>query len=88
MPVTLDDVDQWGRPVMYTPCGRIDLPVLAKQGVTLELLLRRYVVQAEKLRLAVGRSADPLAGHLQVQRRPATSVPHHTAVPEVHLSYK
>ena len=69
-PITLDGVDRVGRPVMYTPCGRIDLPKLAKQGVTIELLLRRYVVEAEKVRLALGRAEDPLAGHLQVRCPP------------------
>ncbi|KAL1510918.1 hypothetical protein AB1Y20_005747 [Prymnesium parvum] len=65
-PVALDGVDALGRPIMYTPCGNVNLPALAKEGVTLELLVRRYVVAAEKVRWALLKSDDPLQGHLQI----------------------
>jgi len=58
--------DKMSRPVMFLVFSGLDLVALAAEGVTVDLLIRRYVHEMEKLRLAVGASPDPFAGHLQI----------------------
>ncbi|KAL1514630.1 hypothetical protein AB1Y20_003723 [Prymnesium parvum] len=58
--------DRKGRPIMYVPYGGIDLPTLAERGITQRHLIRRYIQEMEKLRLAIHASRDPLAGHLMI----------------------
>ncbi|KAL3923555.1 MAG: hypothetical protein SGPRY_004180 [Prymnesium sp.] len=58
--------DLRGRPVLYVPYRHIDIPTLAKRGITQEHLVQRYLLEMERLRLAIRASRDPLAGHLMI----------------------
>lgn len=74
-PLVLNTVDRAGRPIMYTPCSEVNLAHLQRCGVTMDMLVYRYALAAEGIRLAVGQAADPLAGHLQVRRALGASSP-------------
>ena len=63
-PKLLDFVDLKGRPVMYMSYGKLDAKALADKGVTQDLLMRRYVHEMERLRVAISAADDPLAGRL------------------------
>ena len=65
-PKLLQAKDRKGRPVMYLAYGKLDMGALEKQGVSQDMVMRRYVHEMEKLRLAIGGASDPLAGHLQI----------------------
>jgi len=62
----LNGRDKLGRPILYIALGGVDVPALAKQGVTVEDLIRCWVRTSEQVRLAVEASEDPLAGHLLI----------------------
>lgn len=59
--------DKLDRPVLYCALGGVDVPALAKKGVTVEMLIRRYTRAVEEVRLAVEAADDPLGGHLLIQ---------------------
>eukprot|EP00966_Prymnesium_polylepis_P150063 3466628-Prymnesium_polylepis.1 len=54
-----DGHDRLGRPILYVPYGGLDLPTLAKRGVTPQHLLRRCAERLEPRRAAPHRVRAP-----------------------------
>lgn len=66
-PRMLPTLDRRSRPVLFMQIGKVDMASLRKQGCTMQLCVRRYVRELEKLQKAVEEAAPfPERGQLSL----------------------
>lgn len=63
-PRLLEGWDLKGRPVLLSRVGAFDFPALRRQGVTMQMVVRRHIQTMERISLAVNASPCPYDGHL------------------------
>ena len=63
-PRMLRSLDTKGRPILFLSIGKVDMPALKRHGVTLEMVMRRYVRELERVQGAVEAAPHPERGQL------------------------